>query len=319
MLKENKLSNWRNNAARSTYYKLGIPIFAISFSLLGSDKSPHTFISSEPSTPISSPLNKAVEPQIDTKQLPRHDLPQLLPNEIHHIRMGNFPGTGIVNMVSLGDSITFIGAYDIDGWAQKYAGHISAASMQNVDLTSLGMSGYKSRDIVDALYDVRFTEPLRNADIITLEVGLNDFISMRGMYTQELCGSNMNQECLDEMLANFKNNWDIILSRIKQINSKSAAIQVMDIYYPLSGYDEQLGIFNVLNSYLKQMNQHIAESANLNGIQLARIHSAFNSENGDSHIEQKYILPDVVHPSEDGHEAIYEAFVRASSTPLPIK
>ena len=63
-----------------------------------------------------------------------------------------------------------------------------------------------------------------------------------------------------------------------------------------------------MEPYLDQVNQHIASSAQANGIPMAQVHLAFNGLNGDQDpVARGLIRVDGVHPNDNGHKVIADA------------
>lgn len=62
-----------------------------------------------------------------------------------------------------------------------------------------------------------------------------------------------------------------------------------------------------MEPYLDQVNQHIASSAQANGIPMAQVHLAFNGLNGEDPVAKELIRVDGVHPNDNGHKVIADA------------
>jgi lysophospholipase L1-like esterase len=68
---------------------------------------------------------------------------------------------------------------------------------------------------------------------------------------------------------------------------------------------------------LREVNEHIAASAQRNNIPMARVHQAFNGVNGNEDPVLKGLISgDGLHPNDRGHEVIAEAFRGLGYAPL---
>jgi len=210
------------------------------------------------------------------------------------------------NYVALGDSITYTGSAVPGGWVNLYSSDLNSDLHTNTAVTNFGIWGATSAQILDSVeHDSSVRRSIEDADLVTYQAGINDFLSTRWRYVTGACGGTDNEDCLRAMVANFDTNWDLLLSEIQAL-TPSATMRAMDIYYPVTVNDETMGYFGVLNSYLSQMNAHIWANP---GGSAARVHVLYNGETGagDPYIKG-YILPDRVHPSELGHAVIAASF-----------
>lgn len=215
-----------------------------------------------------------------------------------------------LRIVSLGDSITYLG-----GFTTRYKNYVAYDLKNYANLVNKGVVGSTSTDLNQALInDQSLRNEITTANIVTLEIGINDFLYTRGTYQSGDCGGSDNQDCLRTMVANFNSNWDSIITTIKSLVPNNSAVRAADIYYPVVGADMLAeapfnNSFTVLNSYLAQMNQHINEVSPAMGIPVAQVHTVFNGVGGDENpISKGYILPDALHPTDLGAKLIADQF-----------
>lgn len=203
-------------------------------------------------------------------------------------------GTAL-NLVVVGDSLTYTGVTAPDGWAGLLANDLNTQLGTTTNVANFGRNNATSGDILSFIEsDATVRAALRNADLVTYQAGINDFLQARGKFIFGLCGGADNQDCLRQMVADFVTNWDRIVTETGSL-SPFATFRAMDIYYPVAAYDESQGLFATLNTYLSQMNTHIAAHP---GGAAAGVHTAFNGADGtDDPIAKGYILPDAVHPT----------------------
>ncbi len=232
---------------------------------------------------------------------------------------------GTITVASLGDSITNIGATTSTGWLNQYKTDVANRLASSVQVVNLATNGITSQQLLDSVTnDTNYRSQISTAQIVTLEIGYNDFLQNRGKYQDGSCGGVDNQDCLRSMATNFNNNWDSLISQIKSLtaNNSSVALRSFDIYYSVAGVDQSQsppynGQFSVLNPYLTQMNTHIAQSSSQNGFLMGSVHTAYNGASGaEDPFSKGYILPDGIHPTDLGHTAIANIMIALGYTPL---
>ncbi|MHB8375698.1 MAG: SGNH/GDSL hydrolase family protein [Dehalococcoidia bacterium] len=188
----------------------------------------------------------------------------------------------------VGDSITQQGVERPDGWVNQYLG------THRVD--NLGRDGWTASQVLTALYeDATFVDGVRNATLVTLDVGINDYLQARGLYIAGACGGGDGRDCLRAMLVRFGTVFDAILARVDSL-APCARVVVGDLYS--LRYLDAPG--SPVGDYLRLMNDHVDAS----GVAVAQIHAAFGDGAG-------LILPDGVHPNEAGQNVIAQAFAAA--------
>ncbi len=210
-------------------------------------------------------------------------------------------GRPSLRIVAVGDSITYQGADLSYGWVSDYAQEIDASANASVSVTNLGVDGATSNEIVALVTSDRATRAaLRQADIVTYQMGTNDFLLSRGRYLDGSCGGGDNQACLRAMVGTFEANWDQLVTEIDDL-APAAGKRTLTVYYSTVEFDAGRGAAGVLDGYLSQMNTHI--KANPGGL-VADIYAIYNGTAGGND-PALYLLPDGVHPSELGHRVIY--------------
>jgi len=210
--------------------------------------------------------------------------------------------TPTIHAVAFGDSLIATGTTR-DGWLEQNRVSLELQLEKPILLRSFPQPGATSGQILDRLRsDEALRQTIAASSLVVFDGGLNDFLYARG------CGVDQNDRCLDEMVRNFEQNWASLIAEIRVL-SPDAAIETMDIYYPVSRYDQLKGGFAALNSRLERMNRYIYESAADNGIAVAKVRVRFNGANGwDNPVVRGLILPDGVHPTNRGQNFIASAF-----------
>lgn len=222
---------------------------------------------------------------------------------------------GSLNYTALGDSL----AYDIldlsrGGYVPRYASYVQTDTGSIVLLNNLGQNGWTSTQLLNALRtNMTFRNSLANSQIITFDIGGNDFLRAINAYRSGTCGGADNQDCLKTTAATFKANWSAIITEILSLRSTgNTVIRTMDVYNPFVNAEKASGSFEMLKPLLDDANNYIAATSAANNIPCAKVYRAFNGANGDEDAGDKgYISPydrSGVHPGELGHQVIADLF-----------
>ena len=219
---------------------------------------------------------------------------------------------------ALGDSLA-VGVLAEQGYVPRYQRNIQTDTGATVVLTNLGVNGWQSSDLLNALRnDTGFRAAILSAQVVTWDIGGNDLLAVRQEFIRGTCGGADNQECLRQAVAQFKVNWDAIVAEIlAQRDPRNTILRTMDIYNPFVALDRLGGRFTILNDYLNQVNAHIVASAALNNIPCAKVHEAFNGTSGEEDpILKGFISIDGLHPNDRGHEEVAGALRQLGYGPL---
>ena len=216
-----------------------------------------------------------------------------------------------VNYTALGDSIAFgLYAFPGQGYVPLYAKDIHNATHLSVNLYPLGVPGWTSTDLANALKtNIVFQLSVYGSNAITWNIGGNDLNHARSSFKAGTCGGSLNQQCLQDAVNTFQSNWGVIISRIKLLRQgRPTLLRTMDIYNPYVAEDTAAGDFAVLNGYLTQVNNiiHSTELAPYN-IPYARVYEAFNIDLNNNVVDpaSKGLLAfDGFHPNTAGHAVI---------------
>lgn len=227
----------------------------------------------------------------------------------------NAAAGGSVNYTALGDSLAY-GILDFSrgGYVPRYASYVQADTGSTVLLNNLGQKGWTSTQLLNALRtNTTFRNSLANSQVITFDIGGNDFLRAINAYKGGTCGGADNQDCLKTTAATFKANWSAIITEILSLRSTgNTVIRTMDVYNPFVNAEKASGSFEMLKPLLDDANNYIAATSAANNIPCAKVYRAFNGANGDEDAGDKgYISPydsSGVHPGELGHQVIADLF-----------
>lgn len=233
---------------------------------------------------------------------------------------------------AMGDSLA-TGYLATLGYVSIYQSDVQTDTGVTVTLYNLGQNGSSSGSLLTALRtDSVFQNAVLQSEVITWNIGFNDFRNARGAYKQGGCGGSDGQNCLRNAVATFKSNWDGIVQEILSRRSPFyTIIRTIDVYNPWVTVDKAKNSvadkkepayakgtdFQVLKYYLAQINGHIATTTANNSIPFAGVHAAFNGANGDEDpIAKGLIGSDGWHPSDAGHALIADLLRGLGYAPL---
>jgi lysophospholipase L1-like esterase len=225
---------------------------------------------------------------------------------------------GPLQYVALGDSMAFgVGAQK--GYPVRYQEYAQTDTAVEVRLVNLGVPGWKSIDLLNA---VRTNSQLRSlisgAQILTWDIGGNDLLRAYSFYLQGNCGGADNLECFRTAVAEFKPNWDALLQELLALRDRRTTVmRTLDLYNPYVAEQKARGDFDELRPFLDAVNAHIRNTAEANGILAARVHAAFNGASGEEDpVAKGYISSDGLHANDSGHKVIADQLRELGYAPL---
>src|SRR5918999_4319546 len=230
--------------------------------------------------------------------------------------------------VALGDSLaTGYGAF-VKGYVPRYEAYVETDTEVAVTRTNLAQNKWTSSQLLSALSsDPTFRRAIREAEIVTWNIGGNDLRAARNSYKKGTCGGADNQNCLEASVAKLETNWDAITAEVLELRStKPTIVRTMDIYNPYVRTDivsdtwqKDGGVndFQVFNSYVYEANLHIATTSYAVGVPYAGVHLAFNGPYGYEDPKSKgYLSFDGLHPNNTGHRVIAGELQKLGYAPL---
>jgi lysophospholipase L1-like esterase len=220
---------------------------------------------------------------------------------------------------ALGDSLA-AGLNDSrGGYVPRYRDYVQADTGRTVILNNRGVSGWTSADLLNALRtDETLRAQIANSQIVTWNIGANDFQNAAASFRDGTCGGADNQDCLRATVASFKTNWNAIVAQILSLRSPSnTIIRTMDYYNPGVNLARLFGVLPVIKPYLDEVSRFIILSSINNRILPARIYLAFNGLNGELDAGARgYLSSDGIHPNDVGHDIIAAQFRALGYGPL---
>lgn len=168
--------------------------------------------------------------------------------------------SGTLNYTALGDSLAY-GILDLSrgGYVPRYGSNVQSDTGSSVVLNNLGQNGWTSAQLLNALRtNPTFRSSIANSQVVTWNIGGNDFLRVASSYQNGTCGGADNKECVRTSAANFKANWIAIIAEILALRSTSnTVIRTMDVYNPFVGINGS----QALKLYLDDVNNYIAATA----------------------------------------------------------
>jgi len=222
------------------------------------------------------------------------------------------------NYTALGDSLAD-GLIAQQGYVARYATYVNMDTGANVDTTNLGVPGWHSGDLLNAIQNnLVYRNSISNAKVLTWDIGGDDLANAHNYYTQGACGGADGQDCLRNAVMTFEQNWSAIIAQLTSLRSTSnTIIRTMDIYNPYVASDMQAGIFSITEPYLDEVNNYIHSTAAAAGIPVANVHAAFNGPDGTTDPNTLGLLAvDGFHPNDAGHKVIADQLRALGYRPL---
>jgi lysophospholipase L1-like esterase len=209
-------------------------------------------------------------------------------------------------LVALGDSITF--GYHLPGATATtpslYAYPYVVGRDEHWNVIDLGVPGWESSNLLDALRTKKYQDALKKADVVTLDIGSNDLLHS----TYDLLADVHDQRpSLDDVLADpkyqealqvYEKNLPAIVEGIKKWTS--APIVLLNLYDP---FPDGSSIHEMGEQLVAAANQVIVQTAALKGLPVVDVYSRIN------HHQEQYVGLDYldIHPTLTGQQVIADA------------
>ncbi len=228
--------------------------------------------------------------------------------------------TSRMTLTALGDSIP--AAVNCPGcvpFVELFARQLATRDRANMQVTNLGVSGWTSEDLVDALApDGDDAATVRDSDILTITIGANDFTPQLESYVDGTCGGGDRLECFGSDMTDLETNLRQVLARVAELrNGRTSGVFVTGYWdvFPDGEVAEQM--------YGRQF---VMDSASLT----ARANAVIDKVAADAHETYvdlfapfkgvagaddptELLADDGDHPNQAGHQKISDALTLASA------
>ncbi|NHC40647.1 hypothetical protein G6549_11760 [Bacillus sp. MM2020_1] len=233
-------------------------------------------------------------PQYQIHQMKKHAVAvSKSDDQISYLKYYRTAKTSPIHHLALGDSIIRgVGAGKNENFISLFSSKLAEQTDKRIEFQNQGINGITSGELNNMVQDGRFDKLIKDADIVTINVGGNDILRMAN-------GQNFRTvfQCYDQLQTTFSNNLSDITTKITSLNPK-ATIVFLELYNPLPS-DEQM--YSLADKLLPKWNLNIYEVANK--VPGSIVIETTKVINGD-HLQN--LSPDGVHPNLAGYTAISE-------------
>jgi lysophospholipase L1-like esterase len=209
--------------------------------------------------------------------------------------------------VALGDS--YPAGYGSErSYVDYYAEYIEADLGVRVEVHNFARTGLTTSGLLSLVRDNgEIRNAIREAEVITLWIGWNDFSDPLMRYYAGTCGGKENLDCLLEASIEFNKNIDKILDEILTLtHPQEKIIQIADVGIPLSFINEwkQQGQFETLKKFcFETWRDYLVESARQRDIRVVYTYQVLNGPEGNG-ITKGIYQSDGIHFNDKGQRII---------------
>lgn len=232
--------------------------------------------------------------------------------------------------VAIGDSVTaFVGVTEKEGYVNQLSELLKQAGAAN-SFTNLGVSGLNSQTLIDQLKKADVLEKIKDADVITLNIGGNNLLGpFVKMILQILADNGITDitkipqekllalastklteaqiKTLDAGNTLLAKDFPVIIQIIKKA-APDAKIYVNTIYDPITKF---LGIYEGAEQLITSANKIITETAQAGGCTVIDVYGAFKAST-QAMTNFNLVTGSVdIHPNAAGHALIAQKIAPA--------
>lgn len=210
--------------------------------------------------------------------------------------------------VALGDSNP-AGYGVLRSYVALYAVDIGKDLGVQVNMHNRAFNGARVGEILTGLQkDPALQQDIRDAEVVTIDVGANDWTPVAVAYPAQNCGGADNEDCMRKLIEYYRENLEGILEEIARLRGPDARVlvRVVDLY--LSDCDfpdffKNKEIFNGVNPYVTEFNAVIAELSAAHGAKVVPLHLELNGPDGTKN-PVRFLQEDHCHLSTGGHQKV---------------
>jgi lysophospholipase L1-like esterase len=210
--------------------------------------------------------------------------------------------------VALGDSNP--GGFGVtQPYVKIYGNYIAKDLGVEVRVHNWAFNGAKTASLLAKLgTNTELQQDIREAEVVTIDIGANDWTSVLHTYPAHKCGGTDNQDCLRRLIQSYKENLDAVLNEIAKLHGKDSKplIRIVDLYMSNCDYPNiygTSGIFKDIKPYLDQFNADIAQAARVHDGLVVPLYLTMNGRTGDQN-PLEYIQNDQCHLNPNGHRTV---------------
>ncbi len=215
----------------------------------------------------------------------------------------------VFDYVVLGDSNPY-GFGVARPYAKIFADYIAEDLGIEVQLHNwASVDGETSHSLLNRLRtDERLQQDIRDAELITIDVGWNEFGPAATAFTKQKCGKTDHKACLQKMVQTYHQNLDAILNQIDDLhpdNSK-VLIRTVDLYMGFCdfiNYFSDAANFQGLKPFVDEFNADVDEATRAHHGQIVDLSLVFNGLDGTQN-PAAYLQGDQCHLNLKGHQKV---------------
>jgi len=212
--------------------------------------------------------------------------------------------------VALGDSDP--GGFGVSrSYVNLYADYIAEDLGVEVQTNNLASNGATSTSLLSKLSSSpEIQQAIRDAEVITIDIGANDWTAVLHQYPHHECGGTDNEDCLRELIRTYKENLDAILIKIDDLHGDNSKllIRTVDLYMSNCDYPNlyRAGGSEVLDGikpYLDEFNSSISQATKLHNGKVVTLYLTLNGPAGNEN-PRDYLQGDQCHLNGKGHQKV---------------
>ncbi len=190
-----------------------------------------------------------------------------------------------------------------------YGDYIAKDLGVEVRVHNWAFDGAKTASLLAKLStNTQLQQDIRQAEVVTIDVGANDWTSSLHLYPTHKCGGTDNQDCLRKLIQSYTENLAAVVNEIADLhgNDSTLLVRIVDLYMSNCDYPNiygASGIFKDIKPYLDQFNSYIAEVAQAHHGLVIPLYSTMNGPEGDQN-PVDYIQNDQCHLNPNGHRKV---------------
>ncbi|WP_409298583.1 GDSL-type esterase/lipase family protein [Peribacillus sp. SCS-26] len=202
-----------------------------------------------------------------------------------------------ISHLALGDSvIKGYGSNDGHNLVSDFSTELGRMTGKSVTYQNEGINGITSATLRSLIEEGTFDEQIKNADLITLNIGGNDLLkaasASRDIYEAI--------KTFNKLQSSFTDNLTAISAHITALNPE-AAVLMLELYNPLP---EDSPFYSLGSKLLPQWNLMIYEaSSKMDSAVVIETTRVINGRN------IRYLSPDGIHPNSEGYAAISKQMI----------
>lgn len=234
------------------------------------------------------------------------------------------PAGAELSYVALGDSLATTFPAASAAYPTLYGEATAEALGQSVEVVNEAIVGITSEELLAIVRSSRVQEELAEAEIVTVNIGTNDFRPAEDATLRGGCVAKGDLGCHEKALEGVKKNFEAIVQEILSLRSPSdTVIRIVDNfnrfvdndYYARTSLPKNYS--ETIRPIYQEWNEFTCDLARSNDIPCVSLYEAFNGPRGTkSPYQAGLLVSDGQHLSDKGHEAVAAELEEVGFAPL---